>query len=78
MFYGLADSNILVIFVVAKFKKITMSKDSHFTGQPVYSQVLKLLEKVLLSGKTQMSIENLSEAPQNQASDILFPKVSPL
>ena len=22
-----------------------MSKDSHFTGQPVYSQVLKLLEK---------------------------------
>ena len=27
-----------------------MSKDSHFTGQPVYSQVLKLLdkEKILL------------------------------
>ena len=24
---------------------ITMSKDSHFTGQPVYSQVLKLLDK---------------------------------
>ena len=23
-----------------------MSKDSHFTGQPVYSQVLKLLDKV--------------------------------
>ena len=22
-----------------------MSKDSHFTGQPVYSQVLKLLDK---------------------------------
>ena len=26
-------------------KNITMSKDSHFTGQPVYSQVLKLLNK---------------------------------
>lgn len=36
---------LLVIFVVAKLKKITMSKDSHFTGQPVYSQVLKLLDK---------------------------------
>ena len=24
---------------------ITMGKDSHFTGQPVYSQVLKLLDK---------------------------------
>lgn len=22
-----------------------MSKDSHFTGQPIYSQVLKLLDK---------------------------------
>ena len=29
-----------------------MSKDSHFTGQPVYSQVLKLLdrEKILRDG----------------------------
>ena len=24
---------------------ITMGKDSHFTGQPVYSQVLKLLDR---------------------------------
>ena len=31
---------------------ITMGKDSHFTGQPVYSQVLKLLdrEKILRDG----------------------------
>ena len=37
-------SALLVIFVLLK-KYITMSKDSHFTEQPVYSQVLKLLDK---------------------------------
>ena len=29
-----------------------MSKDSHFTGQPVYSQVLKLLDKEDSSNKS--------------------------
>ena len=28
-----------------------MSKNSHFTGQPVYSQVLKLLDNTALSFK---------------------------
>ena len=35
-----------------------MSKDSHFTGQPVYSQVLKLLDKDKI---LQFTVEDIAE-----------------
>ena len=39
-----------------------MGKDSHFTGQPVYSQVLKLLdkEKILQMNRCTNSLNRIS------------------
>ena len=44
-----------------------MSKDSHFTGQPVYSQVLKLIDKekkniyvVLLQDMTSLQMQKFN------------------
>jgi hypothetical protein len=38
-------SALLVTFAFEIINHVTMGKDSHFTGQPVYSKVLKLLDK---------------------------------
>jgi hypothetical protein len=38
------SSALIVTFVSAK-KPITMSKGTHFIGQPMYGQLLNLLEK---------------------------------
>ena len=38
-------SALLVTFAFEIINHVTMGKDSHFTRQPVYSQVLKLLDK---------------------------------
>ena len=35
----------MVIFVVAKLKRSTMSKSTNFTGQPILNQLLKFLDK---------------------------------
>lgn len=52
------DSALCGYFEVAKHNRITMGKSNHFSGQPLYCQVIKLLDK---SKILQISRENGGE-----------------